>query len=170
MQRVSRIAFVVLTALALGALLPACGADEEEAAFHEATDDLAEAQRRVAAAREAVEAEEREVAAAREDLEKAHERLNQAVAALEDARQRVGRHATDEVLFREVQRKLIDDEELAEAEVAIRANVTEGVVVLQGKVPDAELRGHAEKIAGGTPGVVGVENRIAVVEPPAESD
>jgi osmotically-inducible protein OsmY len=46
--------------------------------------------------------------------------------------------------------------------------VTQGVVTLQGVVPDEDDRAHAEELARETPGVVNVENRIEVVPPPAE--
>jgi osmotically-inducible protein OsmY len=157
-----------LLAIAFG-LAIGCGPSDEEQAFEQATAALAKARSGVEAARADVDAEEKKVAGAQAELGKAEERLAEATRSLEEARARVGRHATDDVLFRTVQAKLLEDPTLAH--VAIRARVEKGVVFLSGEVPEEKLRERAEDLAASTPGVVGVDNRVVVAAkepPPAE--
>ena len=59
---------------------------------------------------------------------------------------------TDAALFRSVQRRLLDDEELED--LAVAAEAAKGVITLRGTVPDQETRARAEEIARATPGVV----------------
>ena len=72
----------------------------------------------------------------------------------------VNRSATDAVIFRAVQKRLLEDDDLSE--VAIAARVSKGVVTLSGSVPNAKLRDRALEIARTTPGVGGVESVIEV--------
>ena len=69
--------------------------------------------------------------------------------------------ATDDVLFRTVQSRLLEDDELES--VAISAIVKEGVVTLSGVVPGTELREHALEIVRSTPGVASVESQIELL-------
>ena len=144
-------------ALALG-----CGPSDEEAAFRDASEELAESRDAVAAAQEAVAEEEAEFAEAEAELAAAREALREAKANLSEAQAAVGRHATDDVLFREIQGRLLEDDALAE--VAISARVEKGVVTLAGEAESAEQRERAAEIAESVPGVIGVENRVVVSE------
>ena len=66
----------------------------------------------------------------------------------------------DPVLFRMIQRQLLEAPALAR--VAIAAEVKDARVILRGSVPDWQTRVIAEEIALGVEGVAGVENRIDV--------
>jgi osmotically-inducible protein OsmY len=109
-------------------------------------------------------------------MQQAQERLEEARAALREAESEfaqreavVSRSATDAVLFRAVQKRLLEDEDLSE--VAIAAGVSKGVVTLSGSVPNAKLRDQAVEIARATPGVGRVESRIEVpVSAPKDAD
>jgi osmotically-inducible protein OsmY len=78
----------------------------------------------------------------------------------------VDRSATDDVLFRTVQKRLLEDDDLSN--VAIAARVSKGVVTLSGSVPNAKLRDRALEIARTTPGAGHVESRIEVQVSAAE--
>ena len=161
--------FSLAALLALSTLLfvaAGCGEDSQEQALEEATAAVVAKREAVEEAREAVEARQQAVDEARKELEAAQSELRTLQQALGEAEARMGLKATDAALFRSVQRRLLDDEELDD--LAIAAEAAKGVIALRGTVPDQEARARAEEIARATPGVVAVENRIEVVPPPEE--
>jgi osmotically-inducible protein OsmY len=143
-----------------------CGDDSQEQELKEATAAVVAAQQAVEKAREEVDARRQVVDEAQKELEAAESELRSQEQALREAESRVDRKATDAALFRSVQRRLLDDQELDE--VAIAVQVTQGVVVLRGSVPDEKVRARAEETARATPGVVALENRIELEAPPAQ--
>ena len=150
------------------ALVPlACGEPDPEEALRQASAAVAE--------REAVLAEaEAELAASEETLATAEEARDRAIQAVRDAEQRlraaedeVAEFADDDVLFRTVQRRLLEEKKLDG--LAIAAEVHDRVVTLSGSVDDAELRDVAVTLAEETPGVRSVRSDIRVrAEPPAD--
>jgi osmotically-inducible protein OsmY len=162
----------VLTLVALFALstlllvTAGCGGDSQEQALEEATAAVVAKREAVQEARETVDARQQAVDEARKELEAAKDELRIREQALREAESHVGLKATDAALFRSVQRRLLDDEELDEVAVAVQ--VTKGVVTLLGTVPDEDDRARAEEVTRETPGVVTVENRIEVAPPPEE--
>ncbi len=103
--------------------------------------------------RRAVSEAEGRLDRARQQLAAAEER----VAALEAERKAA---VPDDVLFRRVQRRLLEDPALSE--VAIAAEVSGGVVTLRGSVPDPDTADAAVKIAEAVEGVGRVDSRIEV--------
>ncbi len=179
---------VLLGAVAATALLLAagCGDDQETTAAYEAPasekaereeapGDRGEARAALAASREAVarqasavDAAAEEVEGIRAELEAAESRLQLARGAL-DAEQRelaraeeqMRRFAVpDSVVFRNVQRELLDAGALRD--VAIAAEVSKGVVTLRGRVPDERSREAAIEIAANVDGVISVDDLIEV--------
>ena len=111
-------------------------------------------------ARETVQTRESEVKKAQERLAEARSTLREAESEFAQREAVVNRGATDAVLFRAVQKRLLEDDDLSD--VAIAARVSNGVVTLSGSVPSAKLRDQAVEIARTTPGVGSVESRIEV--------
>ena len=66
------------------------------------------------------------------------------------------------MLFRNVQRRLLDAGALRE--VAIAAEVNDGVVTLRGRVPDEKMRNAAVQLATGVDGVITVDDLIEVAQ------
>lgn len=156
-----RLARGAALAVAALVLLPlACGESDREAELREASRALEEARSQVERKQEIVDRKREAVEAARRELEKARDELEQARERLAEAEERVGEHATDAVLFRSVQRRLLEDEKLEN--VAIAARVEQGVVELSGRVPSAKLRDRAVEVAKQASGVVRVESNIEV--------
>jgi osmotically-inducible protein OsmY len=153
-----RTAFRVGLAAALVAL--ACGGSEPEVDLEEASQAVEEARAQVEKARETVQARESEVKKAQERLAEARSALREAESEFAQRETVVNRSATDAVLFRAVQKRLLEDDDLSE--VAIAARVSKGVVTLSGSVPNAKLRDQAVEVARTTPGVTTVESRIEV--------
>lgn len=136
-----------------------CGG-AEEAQLEEFSEQLAELHTAVDEAQANVDEREATRRSAEAELSAAQAQLSDAqreLAALEDE----AGGATDTVLFRLVQRRLLDDSDLEK--VGISAAVEGGVVELSGVVPSAELRDRAVHIASGIPGVTSVEDRIRVL-------
>jgi outer membrane murein-binding lipoprotein Lpp len=159
-------------ALALSVLLCAgCGDSSQEQALVEASEDLASARERVQVARNDVGDRRQQVEAAKTELADAERELREAEMGLREAESRIDLTATDAALFRAVQKRLLEDDDLRD--VAIDADVQRGSVTLRGSVPDLELRNRAVEIAESVPGVAGVENLISVTSDPnvaAEAD
>jgi len=153
-----------LTALRVGlatALVAfACGGSNPEVDLEQASQAVEEARVQVEKARETVQQRESEA-------EEAQARLNEARSILREAEKEfaqreavVNRSATDDVLFRAVQTRLLEDDDLSG--VAIAARVSKGVVTLSGSVPKEKLRDRAVEVARKTPGVSSVESQIEV--------
>lgn len=152
-------ALVLGLALALGGAA-GCG-DDATQRWQEAKEELEEARKAVREAEAVVEKRRKALEEAEAMLARAKEREREARARLDAARSEVSEEATDAVLFRAVQERLLEDEKLED--VAISAQVSDGVVTLRGEVPAPELRDRAIEIARGVPGVVDVQSQIRVV-------
>jgi hyperosmotically inducible protein len=152
---------------ALGALLAVttgCGGESQEQALEEATAALVAEREAVQESREEVAARQETVDEAQGKLAAAKEELGIREKALREAEARVGLEATDATLFRSVQRRLLDDEQLEALAIAVQ--VKNGVVSLLGTVPDEKDRARAEEVARATPGVVTIDNQIKVTAAP----
>jgi osmotically-inducible protein OsmY len=157
-------AHTILAVLAAALLaLAGCGGDGAEEELEEASRSLAKAREAVEEARGEVEERRAEVQAAQDELAVAREALREAEEQLSGFEAKVDLNATDAVLFRSIQKRLLDDGDLED--VAIVARVENGVVSLSGTVPDAELRDRAVEIARSTAGVASVESRIQIEKP-----
>jgi osmotically-inducible protein OsmY len=139
----------------------ACGGDDGEAELVAATQALEAARVDVDQASAAVDARRAEVEEARRELAAAEKELAEARRRLEEARAEVDADATDTLVFRSVQRRLLEEDDLEG--VAISAQVKAGVVTLTGDVPDDEIRKRAVEVAEKTPGVARVQDRIRVL-------
>jgi len=149
-----------LLVVACALLVAACGGD---GGLEAASEQLAQMEQKVEAARTRVEAREAEARSAEQALKEARDTLAQVEKQLADARARVAKQANDAVLFRSVQQRLLDDAKLRG--VAISARVQKRVVTLEGSVPSEELKTRAEQVAAQTTGVETVVNQIAVRAP-----
>ena len=143
-----------------------CGDDNGEEKLKQASREFAEARDAVGEARTAVDEQNAVLRAAQEELEKRLETLRDAQAKLGQLEEQVDLRATDAVLFRSIQKRLLEDGDLEG--FAIAARVQKGAVLLSGQVSEAELRDRAVEIARSTPGVASVESRIKVLAPESE--
>ena len=162
MQEAGWIGRTVL-ALALCGVLAACGESSQEQALVEASENLAAARERVEASRDKVASRRQQVEDARAELDVAEQELREAQTALRKAESRIDVTATDAALFRAVQKRLLEEDDLRQ--VAIAVDVDRGVATLRGRVPKAKLRDRAVEVAKSVPGVASVESRIAIAPP-----
>jgi len=146
--------------LVVGLFALACGGSDPVVDLERASEAVDLARSRVDSAREVVTAREGEVQEAKRRLAEAQTAFREAQSELASSEAAVDRNATDAVLFRTVQKRLLEDDDLAN--VAIAASVRNGTVTLSGSVPDPKLRDRAVEIARATPGVENVQSRIEV--------
>ena len=138
-----------------------------EAKYDAATRKLSKAERAVLRKEVTLQASEARAREAQERVERDRKALIDARQELANAEGRLGELATDEVLFRAIQRRLLDDAALRES--AISVEVREGRVTLSGRVSDAKLRVRAVESVAGARGVKGVDDRIQVSRPARSS-
>ena len=119
----------------------------------------------VETARTRVEQRETELKDAMAALEEARDELAKVETELAEARQQVEEAVSDNDLFRDVQKALLENEALEGH--AISARVRQRVVTLEGTVPDEALKTQAEEIAAASLGVATVVNQIRVETPAA---
>lgn len=150
----------LLAAAAVLAALAGCGEPTQEERFQEARDEAATIESRLEDARTVLEERRKEYQATQQALEEARQKVASLEEEHEAALVEVRRYATDDVLFRQVQERLLEDDELSK--VAISATVESGIVTLRGDVPDASLGERAEELASGVAGVRAVQSRIEV--------
>ena len=148
-------------AMAAAALLLGCGGSDPEVDLERASKAADETRSEVEVAAEKVKQREADVKQAQTKLAEAREALRAIEAELAKRVAQVDHSATDEVLFRAVQKRLLEDGDLAT--VAIAAHVNNGLVTLSGNVPDSKIRDRAVLVARETPGVQRVETQIQVV-------
>lgn len=151
----------------LALLLAACGADTPEARLEAQAEDVADAEARIADVREEIGDTENElevrraaVAEAQKALADARSDLRRLQKKLAAEREALDTTATDTAIFRLLQKRLLEDELLADA--AINIFVLDGTVVMYGDVDADDRKARAGDLAANTPGVENVRNFIDV--------
>lgn len=157
-----------LLGLLIAGTLLACGAEPPEKQLAQARHELEQARGEVKSLERMVEDKKAAVRDAEKALQHAREELDQAERELATARRKIDRRATDVALFRAVQSRLLESGALRE--VAIRAEVQDGVVTLQGEVGDEALSQEAVEIARSVTGVDQVVDGIRVRAPTKKPD
>lgn len=131
-----------------------------EAEYDVASRKVGKAEQAVLKLQDALEASEAHAREALEGVERDRKALIDARQKLAKAEGRLGELATDEVLFRAIQRQLLDDEALRQSAISVK--VEQGRVTLSGQVASSKLRARAAEKLAGARGVKGVDNRIEV--------
>jgi len=161
--RVALFLGLIAAAAALG-----CGETTREEQLRTANEAVAATQDKLGEARALLEEREGALEAARQARDETRAAVEEIERQLAEAEASVGLHATDDVLFRAVQKQLLTDEALSD--VAIAASVSGAVVTLRGEVPNAALRDHAVEISSAVPGVRQVVSEIAAPAPEPEPE
>lgn len=159
-RRLPRASSVLTSLIALSVWLVACGEPDPEAALEEASEQLADA-------RDMLEAADTEVRKLRSEMRGLEEHLTDAERVRREAQRNVTEaetlvteRASDDVLFRAVQRRLLADSALADA--AVSAHVASRVVTLRGRVGSTRLRDRAVEVAEAAPGVARVVSELKI--------
>lgn len=166
MQGTAQHRFIVSTrrvAMVLAVLAAGACSEDPEQKLRSAGNDLDAAQKQAREAEQQLEAKQKRLDEARKQVGEDLQAAAHAEARVAAARAEVRLYATDAIVFREVQRRLLDDSKLVDNAVSVQ--VVEGVVTLTGNVSSAELRTRAGELAETSPGVVKVVNDVQVVGP-----
>lgn len=150
---------LLASALLCVAPLVGCG-DSEEEKIEALTEELGGLREGLVGIRSQVGEREATAKSAQDALAEARGELRQRESRIAEIEKELGDHATDPVLFRMVQKELLDDDDLED--VAIAASVERGVVTLSGVVEKEKLRQRAVELAESVPGVVSVQDRIQI--------
>lgn len=145
-NKISQFAIIVVCA----ALLSACG-DDAQKRYDRATDALQHAREQRDDAQQAVQKKQKELNKLQAKQDQAQQRLDEARKQLKAAEKSVNESVNDEVLFRTLQRKLLDDGNFGNSAIAV--GVSDRVVTLTGSVPDQATHDKALKIANKQSGV-----------------
>lgn len=152
---------MIRTAVAIVALIAVAGCSEDpQQRYERAAANLETAKEARAEAQAAVDAKKAELRRLQEKLDAAEQRLAKARERLEQASEAVNASVSDEVLFRSIQRALLDEERFAGAAIAV--GVQDRVVTLTGTVPDDATRKAAVRVAREHAGVKEVVDFIEV--------
>ena len=148
-------------ALSLG--LAACGEPDPEEALEEASAELARAREVLTEAEGDVDGIRAKMRELEEKLADSERVRREAERHVNEAEALVTERASDDVLFRAVQRRLLEDPELAD--VAVTAGVASRVVTLRGVVATEALRERAVAVAKAAPGVAKVIDELQTSQP-----
>lgn len=144
----------------LATLLAAGCSESPQEKYNDATSHLNDAKKTRKQAQEKVADAREQVQDAQKKLKQAQDKLQQARQKVIAATQAVNKTVNDEVLFRTLQKKLLDSDKFSKA--AISVGVNQRVVTLTGTVPDQNTRKQAVQAVRNQPGVASVNDQLQV--------
>ncbi|MES1923880.1 BON domain-containing protein [Salinisphaera sp. T31B1] len=153
-------------ALVIGATtLAGCSKDPQEK-YDDAVEQLNEAREARNDAQDKLNSKKEELAELQSNLDEAESNLSDARNQVDQASQAVNKTVNDEVLFRTIQRELLDKKKFDQA--AISVGVQDRVVTLTGNVPDEKTHKQALETARSQAGVKNVVDQLQVKDTDAE--
>ena len=136
--------FLLTTGVLFSVALVGCSQSPQEQ-YDAAVESVNEAQSAIKDAKKKVDKTNEKIAAARKDHQKAQQALNEKQETLREARSKAQKQASDEILFRVLQRDVLTKDAFEKS--AISVSVDQRVVTLTGSVPDADTRDEAVKLS-----------------------
>lgn len=158
----------LLLAVALSASTLGCGEVDPEEALEAASTELDGARKEFADSDAAVREIRTQLREFEDQLADAERVRREAQRHVNEAEALVTELASDDVLFRAVQRRLLEDSSLADA--AVTAHVASRVVTLRGEVASVQLHDRAVEIAKAAPGVSRVVSELKTPAEPAKEE
>ncbi|WP_158583488.1 BON domain-containing protein [Salinisphaera sp. Q1T1-3] len=127
--------------------------DDAVNSLNDSKQELNDAQKRVENARQ-------QMRQAQQSFQQAQQDLDSTRQDMEQARQKVQKSATDQILFRVLQKDVLNKSRFSDA--AISVGVEQSVVTLTGAVPDKKTRDKAVELVKNQPGVAHVVDRLQI--------
>ncbi|HET7313341.1 BON domain-containing protein [Salinisphaera sp.] len=152
--------FITVVCLLLATLAVAGCSESPQEKYNDAISNLHDAKNERQQAKEKVADAREQVQDAQKKLNQAQEQLQQAQQEVNSAMQAVNKTVNDEVLFRTLQKKLLNSDKFSES--AISVGVNHRVVTLTGTVPDQQTRKQAAQVVRNSAGVASVNNQLQV--------
>lgn len=128
--------------------------------YDDAVSSLNDAQKSLNDAKNRVQSARQQVQQAQQSYQQAQQKLDATRQDIQKARQNVAQDATDQILFRVLQRDVLKKSQFENA--AISVGVEQRVVTLTGSVPDKSTRDDAVKLVKQQPGVAHVVDRLNI--------
>lgn len=151
---------LVLSALLIGAAALTGCSESPQQKYDSATNHLKDAKKALSEAKDKVDSKQKEIDKEKKKLSD----LQQTVEARRDkvasATQAVNKTVNDEVLFRTLQKNLLDKDKFSDA--AISVGVDNLVVTLSGVVPDQDTHDQAIQVTRNQAGVADVRDKLQI--------
>lgn len=160
--------FTVIVCLMLTALFVVGCSQSPQEKYNDAMSKLSDAKKDRDKAKDKVKDARQQVQDDQDKLDKAQAKLDKANQKVASANQAVDKVVNDDVLFRTLQKKLLDDDTFSDS--AISVGVSHRVVTLTGTVPDQDTRKRATKVVRNQAGVASVNNQLQVTKDDDKSD
>lgn len=153
-------ALLLLSILLIGAAgLTACSESPQQK-YDSATSHLQDAKKALSDAKQKVDSQQEEVDEAKKKLGELQKKVNAKRQKVVTATQAVDKTVNDEVLFRTLQKNLLDKDQFSDS--AISVGVHNLVVTLSGVVPDQETHDQAIKVTRNQAGVADVRDQLQI--------
>lgn len=151
---------LLLSILLIGAAgLTACSESPQQK-YDSATGHLQDAKKALSDAKQKVDSQQKEVDEARKKLGELQQKVNAKRQKVVTATQKVNKTVSDEVLFRTLQKNLLDKDQFSDS--AISVGVHNLVVTLSGVVPDQDTHDQAIKVTRNQAGVADVRDQLQI--------
>ncbi|WP_423822641.1 BON domain-containing protein [Salinisphaera sp. SPP-AMP-43] len=153
---------IAIVCVLLSALAVAGCSESPQEKYNDATSKLQDAKKARQKAKDTVADAKKEVKDAKQELDKAQDKLQEARQKVIAATQAVNKTVNDEVLFRTLQRSVLNKDEFAKS--AISVGVNNRVVTLTGTVPDQKTHKKALQVVRDQAGVANVNDQLEVAD------
>lgn len=151
---------VLLASLMIGAAgLSACSESPQQK-YDSATSHLNDAKDALSEAKHKVDEQQKDVDKAQKKLNELQEKVESKRKNVAEATQAVDKTVNDEVLFRTLQKNLLDKDKFSDSAISVAVNHL--VVTLSGVVPDQKTHDRAIKVAKNQPGVADVRDQLQI--------
>lgn len=154
----SRLAITIC--LLLATMMTAGCSQSSQEKYNDALNHLSDTKKTAQKAQDKVDDAKDKVADAKKKLAEAKKNLKEAQQKVAKARKSVDQTVNDDVLFRTLQKKMLNDDAFSDA--AISVGVNHRVVTLTGNVPDQDTKQKAVKTAQQQTGVAQVHDQLEV--------
>lgn len=153
---------IAIVCVLLSALAVAGCSESPQEKYNDATSKLQDAKKARQKAKDKVADAKEEVKDAKQGLDEAQDKLQEARQKVIAATQAVNKTVNDEVLFRTLQRSVLNKDEFAKS--AISVGVNDRVVTLTGTVPDQKTHKKALQVVRDQAGVASVNDQLEVAD------
>ena len=158
----------LVLAVGISGSILGCGEPDPEEALEAASAELDGAREELTSSDAGVREIRTQMRELEERLADAERVRREAQRHVNEAEALVSKRASNDVLFRAVQRRLLEDPALADA--AVTAHVSSRVVTLRGEVANAQLHDRAVEVARAAPGVSRVVSELKTPAAPAKDE
>lgn len=151
---------LLLSIIVIGAAgLTACSESPQQK-YDAATNHLKDTKKALSEAKQKVDAKQQEIDKAEKKLGELQKKVDSRRQKVVSATQAVNKTVNDQVLFRTLQKNLLDQDQFADS--AISVGVHNLVVTLSGVVPDQDTHDEAIKITRDQAGVADVRDKLQI--------